>query len=1028
MTKWTNEQLDAINKTGTNIIVSAGAGSGKTTVLTERVITKLKAGIKINELLILTFTNNSAHDMQEKIKKAITNNEKLNDGTNDLESAYIMTFDAFVLSLVKKHHHYLNLDKDVNIIDHSIIILKKKEIIQEIFTSKYQENDEKFIKLVTDFCSKNDKYLQQIILELDNNLNLLIKKEDYLNNYINEFYKEDHLNNLFNNYLDLIFDKINLLKDCLHSLSFEVDGDYYNTVYDLLLPIFNADTYEKIKTISNIKIPNLPRGSSDDAKEYKAEMKKISDDIILYTSEEKIDLIDEIMNTKDYLEILIDILLTLDKKINQYKRNYNSFEFGDISQFAIKLLEDNPDISNDLKYHFKEIMIDEYQDTNDVQETFISLIENNNVYMVGDIKQSIYRFRNANPSIFKNKYDSYKNEIHGIKIDLNKNFRSRHEVIDPINNIFNCVMDDKIGSANYSAEHQMIFGNESYNVESPDDYNLTIYNYEDDKNHSKEEIEAFIIAKDIKNKIENKYKVLKKDGLRNCSYSDFCILMDRSSSFDTYKKVFDYMQIPLNIYKDDNILLNDETFLVKNILSLILKIKKKEYDQDFKLCFTSIARSYLFEMSDEEIFLKIKNNEIFKTEIFKKCQNISENIDYISNKSLLNIIIEEFDFYLKMIKVGNVNDRNIVLNNLLSKAEELNKVEIDVFGLEEYFNILLDTNSEIKVPAVLSSSDSVVITNIHKSKGLEYHICYFSGLYKKFNLRDSFEKIIFTKDFGFILPTYKDGLKNTFLSTLFTEKYIEDEISEKVRLFYVALTRCKEKIIFVTPFSEKKINYNDEKFVDYLTRISYRSFLDILSSVYMKIEDKIINLDSINIPNNYLFNKKIDLKNYKEDKELLVNSIDIKKEIINKANYSKTIKNLVSAEENKNIERGNKLHYILENIDFLCPNYNNLNSDEIDVVNSFLTHPIMKNISNSTIIKEHEFQTNVDGIQKTGIIDLLVVYDTHVDIIDYKLKYVEDEDYKLQLNGYKKYIEEKTNKKTFTYLYSLIDKKLIKID
>ncbi len=1028
MTNWTEEQLEAINKTGSNIIVSAGAGSGKTTVLTERVITKLKSGIKLNELLILTFTNNSAQDMRKKIKEAIEENDISNSEDNNVDNSYIMTFDAYVLFLVKKYHYLLNLDNDINIIDSSVIELKKKDILDNIFDQMYNKNDQCFIKLVTDFCAKNDSEIKRLLLNLDKNMDLIIKKDQYLKQYINNYYNENNITDLFNQYYQLILKKIDSIKECLTNLGQYIDNDYYNKTYDLLYPIFNITNYDQLLYISSIKLQNLPRGSSDEAKLLKSQLTKLIEDLVLYTSLSKEEYIIEVLETKNHAEVIVDILINLNKQIMNYKKEHNCFEFNDISRLAISLLENNNDILDNLKYHFKEIMIDEYQDTNDVQEVFISMIENDNVYMVGDIKQSIYRFRNANPSIFKNKYDLYKNNINGQKIDLNRNFRSRFEVVNIINQVFNNIMDDQIGNADYSLEHQMVFGNKNYNLNSPSNYDAIIWNYNSTEKDSKDEIEAFMIAQDIQNKVKNKYQVLDKKNLRDCKYSDFCILMDRTTAFDTYKKAFDYMQIPLNIYKDDNILLNDETMLIKNILTFILKIKKQDFDAIFKFCYTSIARSYLFEETDENIFLNVTKEKIFHTEIYKISLLISKDIDYISNKDLIEKIIFDFDFYKKIIKVGNIDERNIVLNNILEKAIDLNKVGVGIYGLEDYLNTLIESNSEIKISNILSDKDAVVITNIHKSKGLEYHICYFSGLYKRFNLRDSFEKIIFSKEYGIILPNNKNGIKNTFIYSLYKDNYIEEEISEKIRLFYVSLTRCKEKMIILASFNEKKLNYSNNLIVDYLTRYSYRSFLDILSSIYIKIDKYISNIDYEAIPKNYLSKKDIKLNLIENHEKILVNEIDISVEKLTKKRFSKSDIDLITTEEKHNIDIGNKIHYILEHIDFNKPNLNNLSDLEKEIITSFLNQPIMKNISQSTIVREYQFNEIREENYFSGIIDLMLVYDTHIDIIDYKLKYTDNDNYIKQLNGYKDYIQRKTNKNVNIYLYSLLDQKLVEIN
>ena len=225
------------------------------------------------------------------------------------------------------------------------------------------------------------------------------------------------------------------------------------------------------------------------------------------------------MATYNNIEIIIEILKEFDEKLTKWKKEEEIFNFNDISRMAIKVVDENPDIKNELVRSFNEILVDEYQDTSDTQEKFISLISNNNVYMVGDIKQSIYRFRNANPYIFKNKYDSYRDTDLGIKIDLLKNFRSRKEVLENINLLFDLFMDDRIGGANYKESHRMVFGNSSYIqeglTEQNYDFELITYNKDELGNLTKDEEEAFIIGNDILKKMNEKFQVFDKDELRH---------------------------------------------------------------------------------------------------------------------------------------------------------------------------------------------------------------------------------------------------------------------------------------------------------------------------------------------------------------------------------------------------------------------------------------------------------------------------------------------------------------------------------
>lgn len=1027
----TEKQQEAIDVSGTNVIVSAGAGSGKTTVLTQRVIKKLQNGTHINELLLLTFTNNAAAEMKTRIKAKILNYPEIKDEYNLVESADITTFDSFVLSLVKKYHYYLNLSPDLSIIDSSIISKKKKDFINEIFTKNYEEKNPDFEEFVLNFGTKNDKQIKKIILELDNKFDLITEKEAYLKTYIDNYYNPNNINYLFTEYTNSLIKKIDTIKALLFNLSYEVDEDFYNKINDSLLPLLNAKTYESIKSsLEEIKLPRLT-SATEKAKYYKTGISKNITLLKSYCEYTEESMLNNLLETKKYANVIINIIKELSAKIMEYKRKYSAYEFGDISKLAIKLIKEYPDVKSYLKYHYKEIMIDEYQDTSDVQEEFVNLIENTNVYMVGDIKQSIYRFRNANPNIFKIKYDKYKNNENGYKIDLNENFRSREEVLSSINQIFNHIMDINIGNADYAKEHQLIYGNKSFEQAGNNGYNnnLEIYNYDNsEKQYRNVEIEAFIIANDIKNKVENKYLVFDKT-LRPCTYKDFCILLDRTKNFDTYKKIFDYLLIPLNVYKDDNILINDEVLLINNIIALIINIKNNIFDSTTNLYFTSIARSYLFRLTDQEIYDIITSYQMKTTEIYNNCKEISYQIDYLSNKDILDLIIDKFNFYDKMITISDTMHRTIIINNLINKFAELDKVGTSIYEINDYLNSLINDNESIKIPGIITDSDSVTITNIHKSKGLEYKICYYAGLDEKFNTMDIKKRILLSNEYGLILPNYNKGFIPTFVSVLNKDKYNIDEISEKLRLFYVALTRAKEKMIMVTSLKEDIIDiYDENELVDYLTRSSYNSFTSILNSCHKYITPFIKNVSIPEINQNYKFNNSISLEKLPKGEKITVNEKEINNKFINETHYSKSKKVLYTEEEINNMNLGTKMHYILETLDFINPDLSIYNNLELEIINGLLQSNLLTNIKNANIYKEYEFIYEKDNESKHGIIDLMLEYNDYIDIIDYKLKNTTDDAYVKQLNGYKEYIEFKTNKKVNIYLYSLMDREIVKLN
>ncbi|MGN0992634.1 MAG: UvrD-helicase domain-containing protein, partial [Bacilli bacterium] len=353
-------------------------------------------------------------------------------------------FDSYALSIVKKYHYLLNLSKNISIVDSSIINIKKKEFIEEIFEELYNKEDESFLKLINDFCTKDDKDLKKQILKINNLLEQKYDKKEFLDSYIDNFYNEKYLDNLIKEYLSLIKTKHNNLKEIYEQVLSIEESKKIEEYTSSLENLIKASNYEEIKNNLNVSLPRIVKNS----KEEKQLMKEIIEELKELTFFESInELKDTYLSTKPYVVSIINIINKLDILINNYKELNDSYEFIDISKMAIKIVKDNKNICNEIKDFYNEIMVDEYQDTNDLQEMFISLIENNNVYMVGDIKQSIYRFRNANPMIFKNKYDLYSKEEGGVKIDLLKNFRSREEVLSDINIIFNKIMDDFLGGA-----------------------------------------------------------------------------------------------------------------------------------------------------------------------------------------------------------------------------------------------------------------------------------------------------------------------------------------------------------------------------------------------------------------------------------------------------------------------------------------------------------------------------------------------------------------------------------------------------
>lgn len=1030
---WTDEQWNAIYDKGHNIIVSAGAGSGKTAVLSERVIENLKSGMSIKEVLLLTFTKAASLEMKTRIRNKIKKNPSLSKELSLIDEAYITTFDSFALSIVKKYHYILNISPNVSIIDGSIIRIKKKEILTNIFDKYYENRNEKFLKLISDFCIKDDKEIFESILSIYSKIDLKYNKNEYLDNYINEYFNIDRINNDIKDYEKLLMSKFEELDYLIEDMSYYIDSDYITNLRLSVSNLMSSKTYDEIVSNLSVEIPRLPKGSTDEVKEKKELINDVIKNIkSLCTYKNREEIMSSILSTKDYKEVIIDILKDFDKYVMAYKYENDIYEFTDIANLAIKLVKENVSVKEELKSSFKEIMIDEYQDTNDLQEILINLISNNNVYMVGDIKQSIYRFRNANPDIFKEKYNKYSNHIGGEKIDLNKNFRSREEVLNNINLLFNKVMDESIGGADYIKSHQMIFGNKSYikKGKTLQNYDFELYSYMYDKKseYSKEEIEAFIIAKDILSKVKGNYQIFDKDTsvLRNAEYSDFVILMDRTTNFDLYKKIFLYLGIPLELYKDETMNEDTDIIVLNNLIKFTIKLDTGVYDKELEYLFTSVMRSFLCESADEEIFDTIKNKTILSSNLANKVRKIKLNNK--SSYEIINDLINEFDFYNKLITIGNESASSVKLNSILSNAKTTSNIGYDINSFSEYLDNVIKEKIDIKYTIHSGVSNSVKIMTIHKSKGLEFPICYFSGLYKPFNISDIKEKFTYSNKYGIITPYFDEGVAETIYKHLLKNDYLKEEISEKIRLFYVALTRAKEKMILVMPY-EEIVNGKESDLVSSVVRSKYKSLLDIVSSTLVSLTKyvTVIDYNKSGITKDYSLLIKKDFKSgiEKSTEVLNVNELLVENESVIDKHYSKENNKLITTDTKRNIEFGKYVHEVLEYFDLKKKDYSYIKDEFIkNKIISFSNLPIFDNVNEANIFHEYEFIYTLNNTKYHGVIDLMLEYPSHIDIIDYKLSDVTDINYISQLNGYKEYISSITKKPVNVYLYSIINEKI----
>ena len=1002
--KYTDEQLEAITTPVYNTMISAGAGSGKTKVLTQRVFNHLANNIDVDRLLVLTFTNAAAAEMKQRVIKLLVEDNSLDPDLkkaqlNKIDSAYIMTFDAYSLFLVKKYHQLLNVDKDIDIADSNIINGITDKFLDEIFEQQYVSNDI-FKDIISKYCVKDDDVVKGFVKDLNKKLDLIYDRDSFITKYNNTFFSDTHLNNELDSYTLLLLQKLKRVDVLLNEINELDDINRYFTCWE---GINNLNSYEEVRSyVANISAVRKKNKEEydDDALALKDKIKDIIKEINELTKYDKSTLFNDVLINKDYVNCLLESAEELNRRINIYKKENNLYDFIDIAKLAIEVVDKNDDIRESIKNNFYEILIDEYQDTSDIQELLISKISNNNVYVVGDIKQSIYRFRYANPDIFKKKYEDYSKGIGGKKIDLTNNYRSRFEVLRDINLFFNKTMSSSVGGADYTNGHQLVAGNLSYLKDEK--YKCEILSYEKQKGIDSAYIEAQLIADDIKQKV---HTFQLKDHL--CDYRDITILVDRSSKFDVFKEVLTANNIPTFIETEEKMSESDLLTVIRSIFKLLVNYDKHAY--------ISLERSFLCETSDEDIFNNIKNNEVFDSPTYIKINNIKTNIDTKTISNILDEIMDSFDVYGKLVKIKDVHASNVKIDYLYKLANNLNNLGYTYKDFNDYLVDVFDREDDIKFRIGSEVENAVRITNYHKSKGLEYNVVYYPCLSYSFNQQDKKGDFLFDKNHGIIMPAFVNnrGLRDTFIKELYKYNYDLEDIGEKIRLFYVAITRAKEKMIIVNCFDEKidPVDYP----LDDMMKASIKNYSSMLTYIKNDLSHFIINKDIPEILEN-TSTKDIFTSLTKSNKLVLKPNIEVIPQEVTTSHFSKSA-GLIDQTTLDKMELGTKIHYYLEMLDFKNPDYSYVDNKYINKIKQFMNSPLLENIKEAKIFKEYEFMDN----GKHGFIDLLLEYKDKIVIIDYKTKTIDDVHYDEQLNGYRTYIESLSSKPVYCFLYSIID-------
>lgn len=900
---WTSEQQRVIDHKNGNLLVAAAAGSGKTAVLVERIIKIiLSKKADIDKLLVVTFTNAAASEMRERISDAISKeldknpeNTHLQNQVILLNKASINTIHSFCLEVIKSNFHKININPSFRIGDTTECKILKQEAIEEVFEKFYEEGTKDFFNLVNCYGTKRgDEALQEIIINIYDFCMSSVNPIKWLENssekfnidsdfdFIKSIWGEiisDNIKIELNNYISSMKDYLELidkldsddkiikfkqkyLNDCkliekiLNSLNIDWDK-FVDSISDYEFENFRGTSYTKndIKNEDFLEIKEEASFLRDDAKKY---INKLSENFSKYTDEIK----EEFTYLYKILNILTDIIKNVYKVFSNKKREKNILDFNDIEHFALDILVDsnkNPtDVAKDYQDKYYEIFIDEYQDSNYVQEMLLSSIsKSKNRFMVGDVKQSIYRFRQAKPEIFIEKYKNYTEEDSDeTKIMLHKNFRSRKEVIDFCNYIFENIMSENVGDIDYNEKEKLNLGayfKENTNDELICDNKTEILiatldkasaeeNETDEENEkeimTKASLEARLIGNKIKelttkNKDNKYYSVYDKklNDYKKIEYKDIVILLRSTKTVaQIFQKELSNMDIPVFVDMDNGYF---ETLEIKTIISL-LKVIDNPY-QDIPII--SILKSPIFDFSAKDLVdikllkekIDLENNSFYylvkkyiefgeDKEIVKKCEFFISKLEiykeksiYMSTDEFLWYLYTDTGYYYYVGGISSGNQRQANLRILFERAKQFEETSFKgIFNFINFIKKLKKTDNDMGSAKILGENSNVVrIMTIHKSKGLEFPVVIFSALHKSFNKMDTKKTLLYHHELGYG-PELVDFENKISYSSISKEalkiKINKESLSEEMRVLYVALTRAKEKLILTSVINKTEKN------------------------------------------------------------------------------------------------------------------------------------------------------------------------------------------------------------------------------
>ncbi|MEG2013286.1 MAG: helicase-exonuclease AddAB subunit AddA, partial [Anaerovoracaceae bacterium] len=877
---WTLEQQKAIELRNSNILVAAAAGSGKTAVLVERIKRLIiEEGVSLDEMLIVTFTNAAAAEMKEKVRVAINKeierepekSQLLRKQLNILYRANISTFHAFALEAIRKFFYLINIEPNFKICDEAEGQIIKGEAMDQLLENYFQEGSQEFFEFLKRYSSdRNEEKVRNMIFSsynvlqsLPNPWEWLDKKVENLNQNIEEFKNSEIMESLWNFIDGEIREAIKTLEIgrgqleavgldrlaamliadiavCQELSKAIADKDFEaveNQVYSFSLTRMTAKGDEK-ETYAEVK-----EKVSACRKKATATIKGIKEIFFSVPLEKQIA---ELNETYPWAKFLKKLLLDFDILFKEGKAAKNLVDFNDIEHYCIEIFT-NDQASEFYREKFKYIFIDEYQDTNLLQEEIISRIKrDNNLFMVGDIKQSIYKFRLAEPSIFKGKYNDYgkAENLNSEKVDLNKNYRSKPLIIKHINSIFQRLMEDYDDEAKlyegspYTGEYNYEPTLQVVDMSTIDEADIELQNMKN------AEFEALAVADIIMDNLGKPYTDIKTGETKKFQKKDIVVLMRSVRNYaDIFYRTLQEKGVSAFVDDNDGYFDTMEINMAMNLLSVI-----DNRMQDVPLL--SVLRSEIFNFSIEELCnIRVNNKKESYYNAFMDYAEVGENpalrakcaltISQIDcwKKEVNTMPLDKFiwkllldtDYYLVMGAMASGTQRQANLRALVDKALNFQKSgKGSLYSFVKYIDAVKVRKVAMgQVKLVGENDDLVRIMTVHKSKGLEFPMVILAGLGKKLNYSKGGKGVILHKDLGIgmslVNPTFH-WYKNTILQRVIYKQIHLEEIEEEVRVLYVALTRAKDKLVLTGTVKDGQ-KYLENLEMDLTSDGSYLSML-----------------------------------------------------------------------------------------------------------------------------------------------------------------------------------------------------------